>query len=68
MGKVDKGLDLVMFTAYTLYYCLSKYNSNVETLLSETDEVGDEFLSKGFLEILTVLLIVHSIYKLGELS
>ena len=68
MSKVEKGLDLVFFTVYTLYYCLSKYNDNLEKLLSETETVGDEVLSKGFLEILSVLLIIHSIFKLGELS
>jgi hypothetical protein len=34
----------------------------------DSNEITDELLSKGFSEILTVLLIIHSILKLGELT
>lgn len=52
---------------YPLYYVLDKQRSGIEDLL-ESNEIFNEVLTKGFLEILTVLLIVHSMFKLGELT
>jgi hypothetical protein len=67
VNKIGKTLDMIFFAAYTLYYFLQGKKSSLETLLESTDEVGEEVLSNGFLQILTVLLIFHSIFKLGEL-
>ena len=67
VNKLGKTLDIVFFAAYTLYYFLHGKKSSLETLLESADEVGEEVLSNGFLQILTVLLIFHSIFKLGEL-
>ena len=60
-------MDLIFFLVYPFYYCLDKKRSNFEDEL-ESNEVTDEILLKGFLEILTVLLIIHSLLKLGELT
>lgn len=58
----------MFFLLYPLYYILDKQRKNVQSLIEDPNQLTEEVLSKGFFEILTVLLIIHSLVKFGELT
>jgi hypothetical protein len=65
--RTSRVVDCLFCLGYGLFYCLQTDESIFVNLLKDQSEIQDEVLSKGFFEILTVILIIHSIFKLGEL-